>query len=87
MGTVVTSRASLALGCECSTRGLQLAVNGRELKGSDEIFRLFDRTAGQAVVLKLGKDSRSSRSAISMALKLMVRGGWPAAILQEIPPA
>ena len=33
-----------------------LAVNGRELKGSDEIFRLFDGTAGKAVVLKVGKD-------------------------------
>lgn len=50
-------------------------MNGRELKGSDEIFRLFDGTAGKAVVLKVGKDPRSSRSAISMALRLMVRGG------------
>ena len=33
-----------------------LAVNGRELKGSDEIFRLFDGTAGKAVVLKVSKD-------------------------------
>ena len=33
-----------------------LAVNGRELKGSDEVFEFFDGTAGKAVVLKVGKD-------------------------------
>jgi len=33
-----------------------LAVNGRELKGSDEIFELFEATAGKAVVLRVGKD-------------------------------
>jgi tricorn protease len=34
-----------------------LAVNGRELKGSDEIFSLFQETAGKAVILKVGPDA------------------------------
>ncbi len=33
-----------------------LAVNGRELKGSDEIFQLFEGTGGKQVLLKVGKD-------------------------------
>jgi tricorn protease len=33
-----------------------LEVNGRELKGSDEIFELFQGTAGKAVTLKVGPD-------------------------------
>lgn len=33
-----------------------LAVNGRELKGTDEIFSLFQETAGKAVILKVGAD-------------------------------
>jgi len=33
-----------------------LAVNGRELKASDEIFELFEGTAEKAVILKVGKD-------------------------------
>jgi tricorn protease len=40
-----------------------LAVNGRELRGEDEVYRLFEGTAGKQVVLKVGpspdgKDSR-----------------------------
>jgi tricorn protease len=40
-----------------------LAVNGRELHGSDSIYRFFEETAGKQVVLKVGanpdgKDSR-----------------------------
>jgi len=33
-----------------------LAVNGRELRGSDEIFSFFQETAGKQVVLKVGPD-------------------------------
>jgi tricorn protease len=33
-----------------------LAVNGRELRGSDEIFSFFEETAGKQVVLKVGSD-------------------------------
>jgi tricorn protease len=33
-----------------------LDVNGRELKGSDEIFELFQGTAGKQVLLKVGAD-------------------------------
>ena len=33
-----------------------LAVNGKELKGTDEIFQFFEGTGGKAVVLKVGKD-------------------------------
>ena len=33
-----------------------LAVNGREVKASDEIFQFFEGTGGKAVVLKVGKD-------------------------------
>jgi tricorn protease len=33
-----------------------LAVNGRELRGSDEIFSFFQETAGKQVVLKVGSD-------------------------------
>ncbi len=33
-----------------------LEVNGRELKGSDEIFELFQATAGKSVTLKVGPD-------------------------------
>ncbi|HVK14358.1 MAG TPA: PDZ domain-containing protein, partial [Gemmataceae bacterium] len=40
-----------------------LAVNGQELRGEDEVYRLFEGTAGKQVVLKVGpspdgKDSR-----------------------------
>ena len=40
-----------------------LAVNGRELEGSDNIYSFFPETAGKQVVLKVGptpdgKDSR-----------------------------
>lgn len=34
-----------------------LAVNGRELHGSDEIFSFFQETAGKSVQLKVGPDS------------------------------
>lgn len=33
-----------------------LAVNGRELHGSDEIFSFFQETAGKSVLLKVGPD-------------------------------
>jgi tricorn protease len=33
-----------------------LAVNGRELRGSDEIYSLFEETAGKAVTLRVGPD-------------------------------
>jgi tricorn protease len=33
-----------------------LAVNGRELHGSDEVFSFFQETAGKQVVLKVGPD-------------------------------
>jgi len=33
-----------------------IAVNGRELKGTDEIFSFFQETAGKAVVLKVAPD-------------------------------
>ena len=33
-----------------------LEVNGRELKGNDEIFELFEGTAGKQVTLKIGPD-------------------------------
>jgi tricorn protease len=40
-----------------------LAVNGKDLRGEDEVYRLFEATAGKQVVLKVGpspdgKDSR-----------------------------
>ena len=34
-----------------------LAVNGRELSGSDEIFSFFQETAGKAIQLKVGPDA------------------------------
>ncbi len=34
-----------------------LAVDGRELRGSDEIYRFFEATAGKSVVLKIGPDA------------------------------
>ena len=34
-----------------------LAVNGRELRGSDEIYSFFDGTAGKQVVLKVGPNA------------------------------
>ena len=33
-----------------------LAVNGRELRGSDDVFSFFQETAGKQVVLKVGAD-------------------------------
>jgi tricorn protease len=41
-----------------------LAVNGRELRGSDEIFELFEGTADKATVLKVGPtaDGKGSRN-------------------------
>jgi tricorn protease len=40
-----------------------LAVNGRELRGEDEVYRLFEGTAGKQVVLKVGPsaDGKGSR--------------------------
>jgi tricorn protease len=40
-----------------------LAVNGRELRGEDEVYRLFAGTAGKQVVLKVGPtpDGKNSR--------------------------
>jgi tricorn protease len=34
-----------------------LAVNGRDLRGSDEVFSFFQETAGKQVVLKIGADA------------------------------
>jgi tricorn protease len=33
-----------------------LAVDGRELRGSDEVYSFFEQTAGKSVVLKVGPD-------------------------------
>lgn len=43
-----------------------LAVNGRELRGEDEVFRLFEGTAGKQTVLKVGPsaDGKDSREVI-----------------------
>jgi tricorn protease len=39
-----------------------LAVNGRELRGGDEVYRLFEGTAGKQVVLKIGPHPDGSGS-------------------------
>jgi tricorn protease len=39
-----------------------LAVNGKELKGSDNLFRLFEGTAGKQTVLKVGPNADGSKS-------------------------
>ncbi|HZU21893.1 MAG TPA: PDZ domain-containing protein, partial [Terriglobales bacterium] len=39
-----------------------LAVNGRELKGSHEIFELFDGTAGKQTVLKVSSDAEGKNA-------------------------
>jgi tricorn protease len=39
-----------------------LEVNGRELKGTDEIFELFQGTAGKTVILKVGPDPSSKNA-------------------------
>ena len=39
-----------------------LAVNGRELRGSDEIYSFFQETAGKQVVLKVGADPSGTGS-------------------------
>ena len=38
-----------------------LAVNGRELHASDNIYSFFEETAGKQVVLKVGRESRRKR--------------------------
>jgi tricorn protease len=43
-------------GVNVNTGEYLLAVNGRELRGSDEIFSFFQETAGKQVVLKVGPD-------------------------------
>jgi tricorn protease len=39
-----------------------LAVNGRELKASDEVYSFFEETAGKSVVLKVGPDPGGAKS-------------------------
>ena len=39
-----------------------LAVNGRELKASDEVYSFFEETAGKSVVLKVGPDPGGEKS-------------------------
>src|SRR5271165_591622 len=39
-----------------------LQVNGRELKGTDEVFALFQGTAGKTVTLKVGPDPSGTNS-------------------------
>ncbi len=39
-----------------------LAVGGRELKASDEVYSFFEETAGKSVVLKVGPDPAGAKS-------------------------
>ncbi|HXN45121.1 MAG TPA: PDZ domain-containing protein, partial [Bryobacteraceae bacterium] len=39
-----------------------LAVNGRELKGTDDIYSYFEGTAGKSVVLKVGPDPAGAKA-------------------------
>ncbi len=39
-----------------------LAVNGRELKASDEVYSFFEETAGKSVVLKVGPEAGGEKS-------------------------
>jgi tricorn protease len=41
-----------------------LAVNGRELRGSDEIFALFEGTAGKAVTLRVAADASGTNERV-----------------------
>ena len=39
-----------------------LAVNGRELRGSDNIYSFFEETAGKSVVLRVGPDPNGANA-------------------------
>jgi tricorn protease len=49
-------------GVNVKTGEYLLAVNGRELKGTDEIFELFQGTAGKQTVLKVSSDAEGKNA-------------------------
>src|SRR5579884_335668 len=58
-------------GVEVSVGDYLLAVRGKELRASDEIFSLFEETAGQSVVLRVGPnpDDKGARDVTVVPLE------------------
>lgn len=49
-------------GVNVKTGDYLLAVNGRELKGTDEVYQFFESTAGKQLVIKVGPNPDGSNS-------------------------
>ena len=55
-----------------------LSVNGQDLRGDDNIHRLFEGTAGKTVVLRVGKGPSGAGAREAKPMILVVPGAGPA---------